>query len=246
MGMNPETFGNPMEFADVETSSEGYARRFSGPVGEFFLALQTQITLALLEPWPKAKVLDIGGGHGQLALPLVKAGYGVTVAGSHPICRERLDRLLPPGSFDFKVGNLLSLPLEDKSFDIVLSFRLLPHVDDWPKLVAECCRLAGKAVIVDYPDLRSINIFSKLFFQVKKAIEKNTRPFSCFSRRELRDEFSKHHFGHALFQPEFFVPMALHRALKKATWSRGLEAVCQGLGLTHLLGSPVILRMTRE
>ena len=217
---------------------------FPGRWGIFFLALQTQITLALLEPWPGAKILDIGGGHGQLALPLVKAGYQVTVAGSHPICRERLDRLLPPGSYDFKWGNLLSLPLEDQSFDIVLSFRLLPHVEDWPKLVAECCRLAGKAVIVDYPDIRSINIFSKLFFKVKKAIEKNTRPFSCFSRRELKDEFSKNHFGQTLFQPEFFLPMALHRALKSATVSRRLEAVCQGLGLTHLLGSPVILRVT--
>ena len=242
--MNPETFGNPIEFADVETSSEGYARRFSGPVGEFFLALQTQITLALLKPWPGAKVLDIGGGHGQLALPLIEAGYEVTVAGSHPACRERLDHLLPSGSYDFIMGNLLSLPLEDNSFDIVLSFRLLPHVEDWPKLIAECCRLAGEAVIVDYPDIRSVNFFSKLFFQIKKAIEKNTRPFSCFSRRELKGEFSKHHFSIALFQPEFFIPMALHRALKSATLSRGLEAVFQRLGLTHLLGSPVILRVT--
>jgi len=244
--MNSETFGNPMEFADVETSSEGYAQRFSGPVGEFFLALQTQITLALLTPWPGAKVLDIGGGHGQLALPLVKAGYGVTVAGSHPACRERLDRLLPPDSYNFKWGNLLSLPLEDKSFDIVLSFRLLPHVEAWPNLIAECCRLAGKAVIVDYPDTRSINIFSKVFFRLKKAIEKNTRSFSCFSRGELMAEFTRHGFSHPLFRPEFFVPMALHRALKSATLSRGLEAVCQGLGLTHLLGSPVILRVTPE
>jgi len=242
--MNPETFGNQMEFADVETSSKDYARRFSGPVGEFFLALQTQITLALLKPWPRAKVLDIGGGHGQLALPLVKAGYEVTVAGSHPACRERLDRLLSPGSYDFKVGNLLSLPLEDNSFDIVLSFRLLPHVEAWPKLIAECCRLAGKAVIVDYPDIRSINIFSKLFFQVKKAIEKNTRPFSCFSRQDLIYEFIKHDFDHFYFQPEFFLPMALHRALKNRTLSIQLEAISQRLGLIRLLGSPVILRVT--
>ncbi len=236
--MNPETFGNPIEFADVETSSEGYAQRFSGPVGEFFLALQTQIVLELLKPWPGAKVLDIGGGHGQLALPLIEAGYEVTVAGSHPACRERLDRLLPPDSFVFKVGDLLSLPLEDNSFDIVLSFRLLPHLDDWPKLVAECCRLAEKAVIVDYPDIRSINIFSKLFFQLKKAIEKNTRPFSCFSREELQGEFPKHHFSHSLFRPEFFIPMALHRALKSGTLSRQLESICQKLGLTRSFGFP--------
>ena len=233
------------EFADVETSSEGYAQRFSGPVGEFFLALQTQIVLEFLKPWPRAKILDIGGGHGQLALPLIEAGYEVTVAGSHPSCRERLDRLLPTDSYVFQVGNLLNLPLEDNSFDIVLSFRLLPHVEDWPELIAECCRLAEKAVIVDYPDIRSINIFSKLFFQIKKGIEKNTRPFRCFSRRELREAFSKHHFSQSLFRPEFFLPMALHRALKNRTLSGQLEAISQRLGLTSLLGSPVILRVTR-
>jgi 2-polyprenyl-3-methyl-5-hydroxy-6-metoxy-1,4-benzoquinol methylase len=244
--MNPQAFGNPMEFADVETSSEGYAQRFSGPVGEFFLALQTQITLELLKPWPGARVLDIGGGHGQLARPLVEAGYEVTVAGSHPTCQDRLKHLLPPNSYDFVVGDLFSLPLRKHRFHIVLSFRLLPHVEAWPKLVAECCRLAEKAVIVDYPDIRSINIFSKLFFQLKKAIEKNTRPFSCFKRQELRDEFNRYNFNHFLFQPEFFVPMALHRVLKSEILSRGLEAVCRGAGLTRLLGSPVILRVTRE
>jgi ubiquinone/menaquinone biosynthesis C-methylase UbiE len=234
------------EFADMETASEGYARRFSGPVGEFFLALQTQITLELLKPWPGARVLDIGGGHGQLARPLVEAGYELTVAGSHSTCQDRLKNLLPPNSYDFVVGDLLSLPLEKHRFHIVLSFRLLPHVEAWPKLVAECCRLAEKAVIVDYPDIRSINLFSKLFFQLKKAIEKNTRPFSCFSRQELRDEFNLYHFNHFLFQPEFFVPMALHRALKSGSLSRGLETVCRAAGLTRLLGSPVILRVTRE
>jgi 2-polyprenyl-3-methyl-5-hydroxy-6-metoxy-1,4-benzoquinol methylase len=234
------------EFADVETSSEGYARRFSGPVGEFFLAIQTQITLELLKPWPGARVLDIGGGHGQLARPLVEAGFEVTVAGSHPSCQDRLKHILPLNSYNFVVGDLLSLPLENRSFHIVLSYRLLPHVEAWPKLIAECCRLAEKAVIVDYPDIRSINIFSKIFFQLKKAIEKNTRPFSCFSRRELRDAFAKNNFSRFLFRPEFFVPMVFHRALKSGILSRGLETVFQRSGLTSLLGSPVILRVTRE
>ena len=49
--------------ADIETSSEDYARRFSGKVGEYFLTVQSEITLQLLEQWEKAKVLDVGGGH---------------------------------------------------------------------------------------------------------------------------------------------------------------------------------------
>jgi len=231
-------------FADVETSSEGYARRFSGEAGKFFLEVQTRITLELLKPWPGARVLDVGGGHGQIAPPLVEAGYNVTVAGSTSACQERLAGQLAPGSYAFQIADLLALPFEDKAFDIVLSFRLLPHVESWGLLIAELSRLAGKAVIVDYPDIRSVNLFSRIFFQAKKAIEKNTRPFRCFSRRELVREFKKNGFSRPLFRPEFFLPMALHRALSKGSWSKSMESFSQRIGLTSLLGSPVILRET--
>jgi hypothetical protein len=40
---------------DVETSSEGYAGRFAGGVGAWFLEAQARITLALLAPWPRAR-----------------------------------------------------------------------------------------------------------------------------------------------------------------------------------------------
>jgi SAM-dependent methyltransferase len=234
------------ELADIETASEDYARRFSGKVGDFFLTLQTQIVLELLQPWPQATVLDVGGGHGQIAFPLVQKGYGVTVAASAPSGRKRLDTLLPPDSYSFQSCNLLALPFADRSFDLVVSFRLLPHLDQWPDLIAELCRVADKAVVIDYPDIRSFNFLSKLFFSAKKAVEGNTRPFRCFNRSELLDPFFKNHFRRPIFRPEFFIPMAIHRALNSATWSRGLEAVFQGLGLTPLLGSPVILKVTRE
>ena len=134
------------ETADVETSSEGYARRFAGEVGEHFLAVQARVTLDLLAPWPGGTVLDVGGGHGQLAAPLAAAGYRVTVAGSSEACRERLDRLLPPGAFDFRAADLLALPFPDLAFDVVLAFRLLPHAERWRELLGEMCRLARRAV----------------------------------------------------------------------------------------------------
>src|SRR3972149_2530813 len=62
------------EDADVETSSEAYARRFAGPVGEFFLEVQAAATLDLLRPWPGSSLLEVGGGHGQLTGPPVEAG----------------------------------------------------------------------------------------------------------------------------------------------------------------------------
>jgi SAM-dependent methyltransferase len=234
------------EFADIETASDDYARRFSGEVGAFFLAVQTRLTLDLLQPWPKATVLDVGGGHGQVALPLVQKGYRVTVAGSSPSGRRRLDSLLPSGSFEFQSCNLLKLPFGDKSFDIVVSFRLLPHIEEWPELIAEMCRVAEKAIIVDYPDIRSFNFFSEFLFGAKKAVEGNTRPFRCFNRSEVLEPFQKNRFIQPVFRPEFFVPMAIHRVIKNRAFSRAVESISQGLGLTRLWGSPIILRVIRK
>lgn len=238
------------EAADVETSSEGYASRFAGPVGEHFLEIQKRAVLRLLAPWPEARVLDVGGGHAQLAPPLVEKGYRVTVTGSDPVCRERLDRILPRGAFEFRACDFLSLPFPDRSFDVVLAFRLLAHVERWRELVAELCRVADRAVIVDFSDLRSFNALYGLLFQWKKKIEGNTRTFITFRTGEVESELARHGFGRTAQVRQFFVPMVVHRALGKAFGtavpSRLLERVSSGLGLTRTLGSPVILRVERE
>jgi len=134
------------ESADIETASEDYARRFSGKVGDYFLEVQTRAVLELLSPWPQARVLEVGGGHAQLAVPLVREGYRVTVSGSSETCRARLDRFLPPGSCEFLCCDMLRLPFPDRHFDLVLAFRLLPHVERWRELIAEMCRVAEKAL----------------------------------------------------------------------------------------------------
>ena len=238
-----------LETADVETSSEGYARRFVGEVGEHFLAVQARATLDLLAPWPGGTVLDVGGGHGQLAAPLAAAGYRVTVAGSSEICRERLDRLLPPGAFDFRAADLLALPFPDRAFDFVLAFRLLPHAERWRELLQEMCRLARRAVLVDYPDLRSCNLLTGALggwlFGAKKRVEGNTRPYRCFTRREVLAELARHGFGRPVLRPQFFVPMVVHRAMGRAGVSRAVEGTSRALGLTRAFGSPIILRAER-
>ncbi len=234
------------EDADVETSSEGYARRFAGPVGAWFLELQAQATLELLAPWPGARVLDVGGGHAQLTGPLVQAGYDVTVYGSAPICAERLAPWLGGGRARFETGSLLETPFPDRAFDVVLSFRLLPHVRRVDALIRELGRLAARAVVVDYPTGRSVNALSGAFFGLKKGVEGNTRPFRVFRDREITGEFGAHGFSPTGRRPQFFLPMALHRALRSAPVARGLEAVPRALGLTSLLGSPVILRLERR
>ena len=235
--------------ADVETASEGYARRFAGEVGDYFLAVQASTVLELLAPWPLAqipRVLEVGGGHAQLAGPLIEKGFQVTVTGSEEVCRARLDRSLPPGSFDFRVCDAARLPFPDRSFDVVLAVRLLTHLDRWREALAEMCRVAARAVIVDYPDTRSFNRFYGALFAWKKAVEGNTRTFRCFSPREVIAECARHGFGRPAVRRQFFVPMVVHRAIDHAGISRGLEWASGLPGLTRAFGSPVILRVERE
>jgi SAM-dependent methyltransferase len=234
------------EDADVETSSEGYARRFAGPVGRFFLDRQAAATLDLLAPFPGASVLDVGGGHGQVTGPLVGAGHAVTVLGSEASCEARVREWTQAGRARFVAGDLLSPPIPDLSHDVVLSYRLLPHVRRWPELVAVLCRLARLAVVVDYPTRRSVNAAADLFFGLKKGVEGNTRPFTVFSDRDVEQAFASHGFLATGRRPQFFLPMALHRGLGSAAIARGLEGAASGLGLTRALGSPVVLRLERR
>ncbi|MES1245471.1 MAG: class I SAM-dependent methyltransferase [Acidobacteriota bacterium] len=232
------------ETPDVETSSDDYAGRFAGEVGQWFLDVQSAAVLDLLSPWKNASVLEVGGGHAQLAPALVERGYRVTVAASEEACRARLDRALPAGSFGFQACDLLDLPFPDRSFDVAVSIRLLTHLDRWREQVAELCRVADRAVVVDYPDSRSFNRLYDLLFSWKKAVEGNTRAYRTFAPGEIAAEAARHGFGRPAERRQFFLPMVAHRALRNVRLSRLGEGAA--VGLTRWLGSPVLLRVERE
>jgi 2-polyprenyl-3-methyl-5-hydroxy-6-metoxy-1,4-benzoquinol methylase len=233
------------ETPDVETSSDDYAARFSGNVGSWFLKVQEEATLRMLAPYPGAKILDVGGGHGQLTAALVRNGYRVTVLGSSESCKIRIQRFVEEKSCDFKVGNILDLPYRNQTFDVVMSYRTLPHVMQWRPFTSELARVAQEAVIVDYPTVQSVNCIAPLLFRFKKYLERNTRPFTIFRESEIIEAFKSHNFMPADRFPEFCLPMALYRALNSRRFASGIERLCRATGLTCTLGSPVILKLLR-
>lgn len=232
------------EYADVEAATDVYAARFAGPVGAWFLDVQAFHTLSLLPPAP-LRMLDVGGGHAQLAPHLINAGHDVTVLGSQPSCAQRLDPWLRDGRCRFEVGNLAEMPYVDDSFDVVLAFRMLAHVADWRGFMSELCRVARLAVIVDYPSVVSANVFSGPLFRLKKGAEKNTRPFRLLTPGQVRAAFRDHGFTVACTRSQFFMPMVLYRALGSMRLVGALEKPASWLGLTRLFGSPVIVRADR-
>jgi len=290
-----DRIGNPLpnmsnntsfpETADIETSSDGYASRFAGPTGEWFLQVQERITLAMLRDYetlgpeergaetcaapgdnrqssfnphhatstshlqsPKVplSVLDVGGGHGQLAKPLCEKGFRVTVIGSHESCRKRVAGLIESGRCEFATGNLVALPFPDRSFDAVLCFRFLPHCTQWQKLIGELCRVAKNSVIADYPSTRSFNAIAPALFDAKRKVEKNTRQWTTFKHVDIVKAFAGSGFVLHSRKSQFFVPMAVHRMLKCRGLSAGVETLCRLTGLTALFGSPTIIEMRRK
>lgn len=238
----------PKETPDIETSSEAYASRFMGRAGAYMLEVQEQGIMALLDDPARPigdRVLDLGGGHAQLAGPMAATGFDVTVLGSDESCGRRLAADPRSASIAFQIGDLLDLPYADRSFDALVSVRLISHIEDWPRLVAQMCRVTKSAIIIDYPAMESLNILSLATFGVKKAIEKNTRTYRSFWASELRQAFAAGGFAPTRSIRQFALPMALHRLGKGAKPLQLAETALRRAGVTALLGNPVLLRLDR-
>jgi SAM-dependent methyltransferase len=235
------------EDADIETSSDDYSRRFTGAVGRWFVETQGRITLGVLGALPMgASILDVGGGHAQIAPVLIEAGYQVTVVGSDPVCSARLRPWISTGRCRFEVADLRAFRYPNASFDAVVCLRLLPHSVSWKGLIQEFCRVARRSVVVDYPSVRSANILSSQLFAMKRGIELNTRRFTTFSPHEINMAFADNGFVVRAEHPQFLVPMVLHRMANRALLSRALEVPGRIFGLTRWFGSPIIARADRR
>lgn len=230
---------------DIETASEQYARRFSGPLGEFLLGVQSEILESFLEGYEgePLKVLDVGGGHGQVAPLLIDKGFDVWIHGSCESCNARLYSALEKNSSKahFFSAPLSALPFEDDSFDLVVGIRLIGHVEDWNEFISELARVSRRAVIIDYPPSCSFNFFYPLFFQFKKLIEGDTRPFVRFSEKSIREAFQKNGFRQIKQRKQFFLPMGIHRLLQMPKLSYVTENTFATIGLTKIFGSPAIV-----
>lgn len=236
---------NARETPDIETSSADYARRFEGAAGRYLLAVQARAVERALRGVAPGTVLDVGGGHGQLVDVLKARGFEPTVHGSDAVCVANLRELHGKRDCAGLIGDLFSLPVPARSFDVVVAVRLISHVERWPRLVAEMCRVARRAVLIDYPSTRALNALTPLFFGMKKSLEGNTRTYASFAPEVLERTFAAHGFVHAADVKQFVLPMAVHRAARAAAPLRAAERLARAVGLTALAGSPVIARFDR-
>lgn len=236
------------EFApDRISSSDDYHQRFNGPGGAYLLSVQTRGLLKLIKPLGRElRILDIGGGHAQSALPLARAGHHVTILNSQAEFEFRARRECEGHDIDFISGPLDAPPVDPGSYDLVMALRIVMHMPDWRGFVRSMCQASGRAVLLDFPSWRSSNVLEPLLFNVKRRAEGgSTREYELFWPREIRESFLESGFTQRASFAECFLPLVVHRKLQRPRITGAIESVARGLGMTRYFGSPVLTLAVR-
>jgi SAM-dependent methyltransferase len=243
--------GHDTERPDVETSSEHYALRFSGPGGRYLLERQRRAAeraLAAVGPRPLS-VLDVGGGHGQLLDLFAERGDRVTVHASTERCLARLDTTRRAGArlpaLERCVSPLWDLPFDDGSFDLVTGFRLLSHVTRWRELLNEMTRVSRRYVMVEFPVTAGVQRFARRLFHLKRRLEGDTRAFFMYRPGEVRAYVERLGFTCRYEEGQFFLPIVFHRVLGRPAASGAMEGALRVAQLPAHWRSPVVLLLER-
>ncbi|MGQ9635685.1 MAG: methyltransferase domain-containing protein, partial [Bryobacteraceae bacterium] len=96
------------------------------------------------------RVLDAGCGTGYGSAELARAAFHVVGADLSPEAVEYARHQYAAPNLDFVQADCTQLPFRDGSFDLIVSFELIEHLDDWRSLLRELRRVlapAGQCVI---------------------------------------------------------------------------------------------------
>ena len=248
--MNNKVITEFPDAPDIESSTSDYQHRFDGPVGKWMLQQQQLATAnafkKIFSTDEKLNVLDVGGGHGQNVQLIKDLGHDLTIVASHQSCCKLIQNEIDKGNVKFDVSKILHLPYKDNSFDVVICYRVMSHMASWKELMAELSRVSKHLVLIDYPAKESVNIIGELLFGLKKAVEKNTRPYNTYHCRDINKAFSNLQFQLFSNQKMFILPMALHRAVGNLIFSKTVCKIGSLMGLARLFGSPVIAAFVPE
>jgi SAM-dependent methyltransferase len=92
-----------------------------------------------LLPRPSGRALDVGCREGRVTRDLSERGYRVTGLDASATLVEAAAETAPDS--DYIVGDAHELPFADGTFDLVVAYDVLTHVDDMPRAVGEAARV---------------------------------------------------------------------------------------------------------
>ena len=218
-------------------------RRFGGPIGDLIAKSQARVLANMAGRIKDRRMLDVGTGTGRAAFILALGGARVTAVDASEemlaIARKRAaDQLL---KIRFQRGDAHALDFADRSFDAVVSFRMLMHTPQWKQCVAELCRVAERLVIVDYPSATSVALFESLARRAMHAAGARTEPYRVFTHGTIAEAFGRNGFRIRSVHRQFVLPIAFHKAIRSRRFTLWSENVLDHAGLLKPFGSPVTL-----
>jgi 2-polyprenyl-3-methyl-5-hydroxy-6-metoxy-1,4-benzoquinol methylase len=235
-------------YAEPDTARRFDQTRFGGAVGQLVGAREAEAIARFAGPTAGCTILDVGTGTGRIAMFLAGSGASVTgLDASEEMLKVGRERAVAQhAAVHFVVGDAHALNFPDRSFDVVVSSRLLMHTPRWRVCVKEMCRVARHRVVVDYPSARSLALLQSLYRRANYALGGSTRqPYRVFLDRELASAFQENGFRLQSKERHFVLPVGLYKLFGSAHAAEVSEAVLRRVGLARMLASPVTVLAER-
>jgi ubiquinone/menaquinone biosynthesis C-methylase UbiE len=234
-------------YADPDVARTFEMRRFGGPIGELVANDQARVLLEFIGDPDGRQVLDVGTGTGRAARLLAARGAQVTGVDASEEMLMMARRAAADEQLDirFELGDAHSLDFEDRTFDTVISLRVLMHAPDWRRCLSELCRVADRRVVIDFPAALSFSWMQSKVRRFTHTWGFRTEPYRVFRDRVIADELAASGFRIQRVHRHFTLPIALHKRIGSPGFTKRSEAFLDRLGLRRLIGSPVTLAAER-
>jgi len=228
-------------YANPDTARTFDERRFGGPIGDIIASEQARVLAGFVGDVRDRPVLDVGTGTGRAALLLARCGARVTGvdASAEMLAVARRRAADEQVDVQFLPGDVHALDFADRSFDVVVSLRVLMHTVGWRQSLAELCRVSRDLVVIDYPSAHSLAAIESVARHVTHAFGANTEPYRVFRDRTIASAFDANGFRIRSIHKQFVLPIALHKALGSRRFTAGVEDALARGGLLRAAGSPV-------
>jgi ubiquinone/menaquinone biosynthesis C-methylase UbiE len=136
---------------------EKYDKWFETPIGQLVKEYESELLIDMLGPDQGEIILDVGCGTGVFTLDILI--FGPRVVGldiSRPMVVRACNKA-KNYAFSGIVGDMMSLPFDDNSFDKVVSMTAIEFVKDARRALDECFRVTKRGGTIVMTTLNSLS-----------------------------------------------------------------------------------------